>query len=129
MLKVYIAGPMTGLPEFNHPAFNTATALWRKAGWDVINPVELDDTTHKPHHVYLRKDIQELMRCDAIAILPNWESSPGASAEVAAAKACNIPLFNANHPGTYVTHPFRGEHNECCLTPKYNHEDHWNDYS
>jgi hypothetical protein len=30
-MKVYIAGPMTGLPEDNFPAFNAAAAAWRAA--------------------------------------------------------------------------------------------------
>ena len=26
---VYIAGPMTGLPDFNYPAFHAAASAWR----------------------------------------------------------------------------------------------------
>ena len=37
---IYLSGPMTGLPEFNYPAFHEAARRWRAIGWDVINPAE-----------------------------------------------------------------------------------------
>ena len=129
MLKCYIAGPMSGIPGWNHTAFHEAAARWREAGWEVVNPVELDDTTHKSRWYYMRQDVKALMDCDAIAMLSGWESSYGAAAEHAVAIACGIPAFNADHPGTYVTHPFVDGYNACCTRPKYNHESHWMDMS
>jgi nucleoside 2-deoxyribosyltransferase len=129
MLKAYIAGPMTGIPDFNHRSFNEAAERWREAGWEVVNPVELDDTTHKPRSYYMRQDIKALMDCDAIAMLSGWEQSAGASAEQAAALAVGIPVFSAEHPGKYVMHAFKEGYNACCDRPKYNHEDHWMDLS
>jgi nucleoside 2-deoxyribosyltransferase len=129
MLKVYIAGPMTGVENFNHTSFNEAAALWRGAGWDVVNPVELDSTTHKTYDYYLRQDIKALMDCDAIATLDGWEDSRGAKVEVTVATALGFPHFNAKYPGHYVTHPFIAGYNACCMKPKYNHEDNWMDMS
>ena len=40
MTRVYIAGPMTGLPDFNYPAFNAAAAKLRALGLEVLNPAE-----------------------------------------------------------------------------------------
>lgn len=40
MRRLYLAGPMTGLPDFNYPAFHAAAAAWRAAGWTVANPAE-----------------------------------------------------------------------------------------
>lgn len=129
MLRVYISGPMTGVKDFNHPAFHAAEARWRLGGWDVVNPVELDDTTHKSRYTYMRQDIKALMDCDAIAMLPGWQKSEGAQAEYDAAIACGIAVFDSEHVGQYVTHPFVDGYNACCTKPKYNHEDHWGDYS
>lgn len=42
-MRVYIAGPMTGLPEYNFPAFHAAAKAWRDAGWEVLNPAEAFD--------------------------------------------------------------------------------------
>lgn len=38
--RIYIAGPMTGLPDFNFPAFNDMAAILRGLGYHVENPAE-----------------------------------------------------------------------------------------
>lgn len=38
----YIAGPMSGIPGFNIPAFDAAAARLRDMGFDIISPSELD---------------------------------------------------------------------------------------
>jgi hypothetical protein len=40
MTRAYIAGPMTGLPEFNFPAFHAAAASLRARGFEVENPAQ-----------------------------------------------------------------------------------------
>ena len=40
-MRIYISGPMTGKPDFNHPAFNAAAIRLREEGHFVINPAEL----------------------------------------------------------------------------------------
>ena len=38
---IYIAGPMTGLPDLNFPTFHTEAARLRSLGHEVINPAEI----------------------------------------------------------------------------------------
>ena len=38
MKRIYVAGPMSGLPAFNFPAFHEAAADLRACGFDVVNP-------------------------------------------------------------------------------------------
>ena len=87
---VYIAGPMTGLPNYNFEAFNTAAAILRYAYPKilVLNPAENfdGDVTH-PREVYMREDIKQLMRADTIVMLDGWQASEGATLEFDIAEA------------------------------------------
>lgn len=79
-MTIYISGPMTGMPELNHPAFNAAATALRAQGFDVVNPAEL--CTHDmPWTDCMRRDIVALMDCDSIAMLPGWMDSRGARLE------------------------------------------------
>jgi hypothetical protein len=80
--RIYIAGPMTGLPEWNFPAFHAAAAAWRAKGWDVVNPADsFDGATDRPYTDYVREDLKRLQTCGAMAMLPGWDS-PGARGSV-----------------------------------------------
>ncbi|WP_298705942.1 DUF4406 domain-containing protein [uncultured Variovorax sp.] len=80
--RVYIAGPMTGLPEFNFPAFNAKAEELRAAGWHVENPAEHGHVTGAGWADYLRWDISRIVTCGAIHLLPGWSKSKGANLEV-----------------------------------------------
>ena len=72
-MRVYIAGPMTGLPDWNFPAFMAAAAAWRAEGWEVVNPAEaFGGATDLPYSAYVEKDLADLRACQAIALLPGW---------------------------------------------------------
>ena len=105
MARVYIAGPMTGYPEYNFPAFHRAAADWRREGWDVTNPAEMDEALDgfnaktdaaKSHEHYMWRDLPALCACDAIALLPGWERSKGCRNEVAVARMCGLEFYHAD---------------------------------
>lgn len=81
-MRVYISGPMTGLPELNFPAFNAAAAALREAGFEVVNPAEINPDGRKTWAQCMRADIRELCTCDALALLQGWEGSQGAHLEL-----------------------------------------------
>jgi len=109
-MKVYIAGPMTGIPNFNFPKFNAVAKHFRGQGHEVFNPAERDIERHngvdisagnatgdpglaaKVHGFSLREALADdtayiCKEADAIAMLPGWENSKGARAEHALAFA------------------------------------------
>jgi hypothetical protein len=109
-MTIYLAGPMTGIPHFNFPAFHAVAAGLRALGHTVFNPAEKDIERHagvdisagnikgdvsqvvKEHGFSLRDALAEdcefiCREADAIALLPGWERSFGAIAEHALAVA------------------------------------------
>ena len=86
-MKIYIAGPMTGYPDFNYPAFTHAGEVLTAKGWDVLNPVDSEkentDAAYqsKPWSWYLRSALKMVTDAEAICLLPGWEESSGARLE------------------------------------------------
>lgn len=98
---VYLSGPMTGIPDFNFPAFEAATARLRELGIVVLSPHEHDldggfdpasDGTDFDLRAALEWDINAVLRSDAVIVLPGWQSSPGCTVEVAVAASMEIPV-------------------------------------
>lgn len=99
---------MRGYPNFNFPQFHHAAALLRKYGHEVFSPAEHDIKTNGPRiadnptgdeaiatktvgfdiRKALAADLAFIcLEADAIAMLPGWEKSKGATAELATAIA------------------------------------------
>ena len=79
--RIYIAGPMTGLPELNFPAFHTEAAWLRAMGHEVVNPAEINADPTARWEDCMRADIAQLVTCDGIHLLAGWEKSRGATLE------------------------------------------------
>jgi len=102
--SIYIAGPMSGIPEFNFPAFYDAAESWHRIGWKVFNPANKEGETLSEESrkngdpIQAQKDgfnfrevfmwdVDKVVHSDAIYMLRGWENSPGARAEHAVAVA------------------------------------------
>ena len=100
--KLYIAGPMSGYPQFNFPAFQEAATTLRGQGMEILSPAEMDDPetvklTMASAHGVVQTDLHGLTWGDFLArdvkivadiatgvvVLHNWERSKGARLEVA----------------------------------------------
>jgi hypothetical protein len=115
-MKIYLAGPMRGIPYFNFPAFHVAAAGLRVQGHTVFNPAERDieaigidiskdnptgdnDQAEATHGFNLREALKDdlefiCLHADAIALLPNWHNSRGAAAELATAVALGLKVIH-----------------------------------
>lgn len=104
-MKVYIAGPIAGKENGNREMFAKAAELLKKRGHEPVNPFDIpgdhpdgpciggpasqEDGSHE-YGCYLRADIMVLMFCDAIGVLPGWETSKGAATEVHVAQSIGL---------------------------------------
>jgi hypothetical protein len=78
-IRIYISGKITGDENYKQK-FEEADDMLTDAGYSVVNPALLtpdcDSWTD-----FMRRDIRALMRCDAVALLPDWQDSRGAKIE------------------------------------------------
>ena len=94
--RAYIAGPMTGIAEFNFPAFNKEAVRLRAEGLTVLNPADHGIVEGAEWADYLRHDIAGLATCERIHLLQGWEESKGARLEVTIAQALGMAITLAD---------------------------------
>lgn len=99
MKRIYISGPMSGLPNHNFPAFHAAAEKVRAQGIEAVNPAEINADTDLSWEECLRADIKALCDCDTIAMLPGWENSKGAHLEVHVAHRLGIRVVRIEDIG------------------------------
>lgn len=125
--QIYIAGPMSGYPEWNYPSFFAAEDKLREAGWHTKNPARkdqemgYDDTEAKAtgdtalsiangtfdFREAFQWDITQILQGDAIYMLKGWEMSPGACAEHATAV-----VMRKNYPNYKIIYEEDNKNNE-----------------
>jgi hypothetical protein len=112
-MKVYLSGPMRGIPYYNFPAFDdAATVIEQNYDYSVISPADCDrnegfdpfklpkdtDWSRFPEgklkfRQVAMRDLHHVCECDAICLLPGWERSMGAKAELAVAQWLGLKVF------------------------------------
>lgn len=105
-MKFYLSGPMSGLPQYNYPAFLDAAKTLREHGYFIYNPAELDSDemqkvalqcpTGKEYQEIcgkmgikfetwgevLARDVQIIIdKAEGMVFLPGWTQSKGARLE------------------------------------------------
>jgi hypothetical protein len=105
---LYVCGPMSGLPEFNYPAFMAAEAVLTEAGYEVQNPARVDErhdgTNCRECRVgrrhnwewYMDQCLPMVDLAEGLAVLPGWQHSRGAKIEVE--RALSHGLYLATVP-------------------------------
>lgn len=111
-MNIYLAGRMSGMPDYNFPVFAKYAQKLRDQGHFVFSPAEADledygtvekvreaddALKHKPNALWCERleiDFRWiLMTADAIALIPGWEESKGANAELALARAMELEVI------------------------------------
>lgn len=101
-VKVYLAGPMTGFPNFNRPAFNVVNDILLDQGHVVVNPTVLPDGLE--HGEYIKICLPMIDACNCIIMLPGWEKSKGARVEYAYALVKRLTVFEIAHDFVVTLH-------------------------
>lgn len=91
-MKIYIAGPMTGIEDFNYPAFHAEAGRLRAIGHDVLNPAENPVPPCGTWTGYMRMALRQLVECECVVLLPGWIDSKGAVIERNLAQALGMPV-------------------------------------
>lgn len=113
--KVYISGPMRGIPFFNFPLFDEVRDFFDVLGWIVFSPADHDRSlghgglasgderelsellgapkgTLSDQRAFARWDFDRILEADLLVMLPGWTNSTGATAEHAIAKWVRVPV-------------------------------------
>ena len=108
---VYIAGPMRGHKWYNFAAFDAARDLLLSKGYNAVSPADMErengfDPTKLPEDTdwttmdsgtdlacVIKRDIEALLDCEAIYLLPGWKESKGAASEAAVACWAGLPVI------------------------------------
>lgn len=93
--KIYIAGKVTGeLIAECTMKFGTAQKQIEARGYEVINPLEVVNDWTATWNDAMRKCIPALAECDGLLLLPDYNESKGARAELQMAYVLDIEVFS-----------------------------------
>ncbi len=104
-MRIYLSGPIAGLALGEaKERFEAASILVKHTGHVPLSPFDIDPWVNcscENGHVrwghewscYLRADIQAMLSCDGIFMLPDWEKSHGARLELNVAAATGLAVF------------------------------------
>lgn len=91
---MYISGAISSELETAPQKFADAELrVQRTFGCQTINPMTLPHKEGATWEEYMAVDLLELMKCDAIYMLPCWEKSPGAQLELAMARQLEMKII------------------------------------
>jgi len=92
--KCYIAGKVGELPIEEYTAnFEKAKQEVIDLGYEPVSPVDLLHNHDKTWESYMREDLPEMLKCQAIYVLKNYQSSNGSKIEFRLAVDLNYKII------------------------------------
>lgn len=107
---------MAGITDRNFPLFKRAADWLRSHFYEIMSPAELNtEYLGKGRSICMRRDIEFVMQCDGIFLLPGWRRSQGAICEYAVATQLSLATFFLNpdmhNAENFIITPFI--HSDC----------------
>ncbi len=103
-MKLYICGPMSGMADFNRPAFRIAAKTLTEAGYSVADPSRHEVDDPEDWFQWIQEGLTALSSCDGVATLGGHANSLGATLEIATARWMKIRVAPAD---TWASNPIR----------------------
>lgn len=119
--RLYVAGPMTGIPLYNYPAFETAREKYTARGYDVQTPFDCNSRVWERHYgkpfnpgvdkcdygdplllEMMDEDIRTCIHAHTIVFLEGWIRSRGGRMECVIAHTAGKKLID-DSIGRYFT--------------------------
>ena len=102
MKQIYLCGPITGRPAYEHHFFRVEKEIYDKAKAQglpisILNPARFP-VKKEAWESCLRYSIRELLTCDGVALLQGWQHSRGCSMELSLAGQLKIPVVYLEPP-------------------------------
>ncbi len=94
--RFYVSGKMTGLKDHGFRSFQDAKKKLEAQGIIALLPSENfgGAVVDALRAAYMRRDILQVLNADAVVVLPGWQNSEGAKAEIVVAREIGIPVLN-----------------------------------
>jgi len=101
-MKLYLQGPITGFEDTYKKNFAEAAEKLRAAGYEVVNPAELDESegVRRTKREYMRRDLKIIINDEAIlgiAQLPGSDNSMGSFQEAVVGEAVEILVLPVDY--------------------------------
>lgn len=97
--KIYLSAPIsayavtTNGEQERREYFKKYADRLEAVGYKVFNPMENGLPFNAEHAEHMKKDIRELLKCDAIVMLSGWQSSRGCKTEWDVARAIGLRIY------------------------------------
>lgn len=92
-IRIYIAGPITDIKDYNKPEFDKAEVFLLALRLEVVNPLKNGLPKEAPWVEHMKANIPNMLKCDAVYALNGWHNSKGARAEIQLAEVLDMPIF------------------------------------